>query len=115
VNELRRDAGILAFSCYGQHHAIVFYRDLALADNKLMAPPALASILADKQRSPIAKSIMEKYSSGSDGGIDLWASNYIETFGAQAQASAHAHPQAHAQAHAQAHSEAHTREHESTQ
>jgi hypothetical protein len=64
--------GIYAFPCYGQHHAVVFYIDLA--DNQRITPRKLGQILESQSRGKQVLDILEKHSRKS---LKVWATNYI--------------------------------------
>lgn len=64
---------IYAFSCYGQHHALVFYYDKN--NNKYITPEHLATLL----RNPLIVRILSSYADSDR--ITQWSKNYIQTFG----------------------------------
>lgn len=71
VKELYRH-GIYAFSCYNQHHGIVFYYDNR--NKTYITPEHLARLL---HASSTIRNILSKYAQSS---FKSWSKNYIETF-----------------------------------
>lgn len=82
LTALHDECGVYAFSCYGQHHAIVLYGDLSAGTPVLLTPRRLAvamQTLAKKTK------IVDALSLGTrdpDRKADLreWANNYIQAF-----------------------------------
>ena len=68
LQELYYKHNVYAFSCYSQHHAIVFY--MKRDTEELITPTELARLLNEK---PFLN-CLQKYSKTS---LDSWASNYI--------------------------------------
>ena len=80
------ECGVYAFSCYGQHHAVVLYGDLSAGTPVLLTPRRLAVAM----QTPTKKTkIVDALSLGTrdpDRKADLreWANNYIQAFGSGA-------------------------------
>ena len=76
------EAGVYAFSCYGQHHAIVFYADMSDSDQpQLMTPEKLAELLSDPVRGEKAMSALESATFAQlRKELKQWKLNYISQF-----------------------------------
>lgn len=69
--------GVYAFPCYDQHHAIVFYIDLA--DNQRITPAKLAEILKNVRRGNPILDILTSHARDQES-IRPWASNYTRVY-----------------------------------
>jgi hypothetical protein len=76
LNELKEE-GILAFSCYNQHHAIVFCRDTK--SDLMISPKVITNIMKDSVRWTRISKIFEKYVNHSV--FSNWCKVYKSVFG----------------------------------
>ena len=60
VNDLLVKAGVYAFWCFRQHHALVFYADAQ--NNGLLTPEAFAELLSDGKRGKQILKVMKQHS-----------------------------------------------------
>ena len=78
LEDLDRDAGVHAFSCYGQHHAVVFYHDTVV--DVPITPVYLSALLQHPERGPLLRAVLARHAIKSRPVVDEWARHYAETF-----------------------------------
>lgn len=65
--------GVCAFSCWGQHHGLVFYRDTVR--NRSITPARMAQLLQDP-----ASGVLQILNENAVDTLDTWAKNYIRVY-----------------------------------
>jgi hypothetical protein len=73
------DLGIYAFSCYGQHHAIVFYADLQAPHSQQLLTPAKLAMLLSGPRGDALVAVLQDHSLN-PGALAEWRSNYASNY-----------------------------------
>ena len=79
LEELLRTCRVLAFPCYGQHHAIVFYADVST--NQLLTPRRWASLLRGERGKRIMDHLRAGALSFKRADLAQWRANYCSTHG----------------------------------
>jgi hypothetical protein len=81
LDSLYHDCGISGFTCYGQHHAIVFYASVDEGTSPvLMTPQRLAERLRGPGRDAIVKALKKGAIGGHGNEIGAWATQYASFF-----------------------------------
>lgn len=76
------NVGVYAFTCYGQHHAIVLYADLTASPPELLTPQRLATLLHNpSKKRKIVDALQMGALDGMRSQLQKWATNYVEAFG----------------------------------
>ena len=79
LEELLSTCHVLAFPCYGQHHAIVFYADVST--NELLTPQRWASLLRGSRAQRIMDRLRDGALSSKRADLAQWRAHYCATHG----------------------------------
>ena len=80
------EAGVYAFPCYGQHHAIVFYADLAVQPVDVLSPRLFCErVLArEPRRSAVLGALRRAAFPEKHASLSRWVDNYLRVYSAPA-------------------------------
>ena len=76
--DLRAGANLVAFPCWSQHHAIVFYMDAK--DGTLVTPAKLARMLRPEAASPVLEILLRHRAYSKESSVRAWAAAYADFY-----------------------------------